>query len=339
MTSGLEAKASSELNQTSDFLRAGSTAKVEYTVNDERPSGPGGSLLQGVRKHRMRKHSSPLNSGMAVTGLTSLSSQYVGPIGVGTIVSPETCDLHNGDNLEFLETTAEERRRAKCHLENESQVWVVFDTGSTNIWVASDLCIHGACVKKGRHRYNHTRSQTYDWPQNGLELTVQFGTGCIKGPQAQDDFHIGPFTVFNQTFGMIQTQNGTVFTEVPFEGILGLAFSSMSANGVQPFFDTIIKQKALVHNEFAFYFSVDSVTANAVFWGGVDPSFYEGQIQFFPVIDPYYWTVELLSFKIGDREFHPEGITSSGESLTEDDTDADSVDGDDLNEDEIDPHR
>ena len=48
-----------------------------------------------------------------------------------------------------------------------------------------------------------------------------------------------------------------------------------SANGVQPFFDTIIQQKALVHNEFAFYFSLDSVTANAVFWGGVDPAFFE----------------------------------------------------------------
>lgn len=322
ITSGLEAKARSELNQTSDFLRAGTTAKVEYIVNDERSAGSGGSL-QGVRKHRIRKHSSPLNSGMAVTGLTSLSSQYVGPIGVGTIVSPDTCDLHNGDNLEFLEATAEERRKAKCHLENESQVWVVFDTGSTNIWVASDLCMHGACVKKGRHRYNHTRSNTYDWPVGGLELTVQFGTGCIKGPQALDDFHIGPFTVFNQTFGMIETQDGNVFNEVPFEGILGLAFSSMAANGVTPFFDSIIQQKALVHNEFAFYFSLDSVTANAVFWGGVDPSFYEGQIEYYPVVDPYYWALELLSFHIGKHEFKPDG------SGTDDGSSVDGEEGDD----------
>jgi len=303
-SSANQTKAFSLLNATSDFARAESMAKVEYTVNDDKVA-PGGALLQGLRQH-IRKRSSPLNGGMAVTGLTSLSSQYVGPIGVGTVVSPSSCVLHNGQALQFLDPAAEERQKVACHLEDESQVWVVFDTGSTNIWVASDLCRYGACVKKGRHRYNHTRSSTYDYPDGGLELTVQFGTGCIKGPQAKDDFHIGPFTVFNQTFGMIEHQNGTVFNEVPFEGILGLAFSSMSANGVTPFFDSIIQQRALVHNEFAFYFSLDSVTANAVFWGGVDPAFFEGPIQYYPVVDPYYWAIDLLSFKVGSREFFPD---------------------------------
>jgi len=73
------------------------------------------------------------------------------------------------------------------------------------------------------------------------------------------------------------------------------------------FFDNIIQQKALVHNEFAFYFSLDSVTANAVFWGGVDPSFFEGSIEYYPVVEPYYWALELVSFHVGNREFRPDG--------------------------------
>lgn len=262
---------------------------------------PSGHMLQDARKQLTQK--STIHGGTAVTGLSNLFSQYVGPIGVGTVVAPSACRIHHDEALEFLEREAEEEKKKACHLEDESQVWVVFDTGSTNIWVSSDLCREGPCVKKGRRRYNHTRSATSTWPRGGLELTVQFGTGCIKGPQAVDDFHIGPFTVFNQTFGMIENQNGTVFDEVPFEGILGLAFYSMSANGVSPFFDTIIEQRALAHNEFAFYFSLDSVTANAVFWGGVDPAFYQGQIEYFPIVDPYYWAIDLLSFKIGDKEF------------------------------------
>lgn len=314
ISSGMERKASSLLNQTSDFLRADAGAKVEYTVEEDH-SKKHGTLLKNIRRH-LRWHSSPQNSGAAVTALTSLSSQYVGPIGVGTVIWPTTCNVQNGTTLEFLDWKSEALRKAKCHLENESQIWVVFDTGSTNIWVASDLCIAGACVKNGRHRYNHTRSSTYDWPIGGLELSVQFGTGCIKGPQALDDFHIGPFTVFNQTFGMIESQSGAI-DEMPIEGILGLAFSSMSANGVTPFFDNIISQKALVHNEFAFYFSLDSVTANAVFWGGVDPSFFEGEIEFYPVIDPYYWALELVSFKVGTHEFKPEGSGSYIESVAD----------------------
>lgn len=292
---------------------------------------PSGHLLQDARKHATDK--STIHGGIAVTGLSSLFSQYVGPIGVGTVVSPSKCRIQHGETLMFLEPEAEESQRKLCHLEDESQVWVVFDTGSTNIWVSSDLCREGPCVKKGRRRYNHTRSATSDWPDSGLELTVQFGTGCIKGPQAVDDFHIGPFTVFNQTFGMIEVQNGTVFDEVPFEGILGLAFYAMSANGVQPFFENVIQQKALAHNEFAFYFSLDSVTANAVFWGGVDPAFYEGQIEYFPIVDPYYWAIDLLSFKIGKKVLYEDAVgRRSGRTAVPDNVLL-------LNEDEVFPER
>lgn len=133
-------------------------------------------------------------------------------------------------------------------------------------------------------------------------LNIEFGTGKISGPQAIDDFHIGPFTVYNQTFGMIQTQDGKVFDEVPFEGILGLAFPQMSANGVTPFFDNIIHQHALKKNEFAFYFSPDNPAANAVFWGGVDKRMYTDKVEYYNVTDPYYWSLPLLAFKIGRQE-------------------------------------
>merc|ERR550537_957655 len=88
--------------------------------------------------------------------LSSLQSQYVGQMGVGTKVKP------NGKKSD------------------ESKVWVVFDTGSTNIWVASDLCESGACTMKGRQRYNHTRSVTFGYPANPAQLTVEFGTGRLK---------------------------------------------------------------------------------------------------------------------------------------------------------------
>merc|ERR1712050_226726 len=75
----------------------------------------------------------------------------------------------------------------------------------------------------------------------------------------------------------------------------------MSAGGVTPFFDNIIKQKALNKNEFAFYFSLDEPAANGVFWGGVDPAFYKEKIEYFPVTDPYYWSLDLLGFQVGDE--------------------------------------
>ena len=78
----------------------------------------------------------------------------------------------------------------------------------------------------------------------------------VVGQQGRDDFHVGPFTVKRQTFGMIEEENGDAFKSIPFEGILGLAFPSMSANGVTTFFDNVMDQKVLKSNEFSFYFNV-----------------------------------------------------------------------------------
>lgn len=199
---------------------------------------------------------------------------------------------------EYLNATEEEKKA--CHVRDESLVWVVFDTGSTNIWVSSVLCDKGPCAQSQRSRYNRTNSRTYlPAPRSGI-LQIEFGTGRITGPEAIDDFHIGPFSVYKQTFGMIQSEEGRVFEEIPVEGILGLAFPAMAANGIRPFVDGIIENKAIGRNEFAFYFSPDDVAGNAIFWGGVDKAFYTGDIEFFPVVEPYYWAVELRDFKIGN---------------------------------------
>ena len=76
--------------------------------------------------------------------------------------------------------------------------------------------------------------------------------------------------VKNQTFAMIADEVGQVFDEIPFEGILGLAFPSMSAHGVQPFFDNVMSQDVLSgHNEISFFMGKDPKLPSAVFFGGV----------------------------------------------------------------------
>jgi len=250
-----------------------------------------------------------------VTSLKRLDSQYVGYIGVGT-VSSDGGGCKSTNPSSFLDaprlvdddSSSSAVEHGNCLVMEESQVMVVFDTGSTNIWINSDLCRVGACAKPGRHRYNHNNSLTYKVPDHGLQLHIQFGTGEITGPQAVDDFHVGPLTVKQQTFGMIQTEEGSVFEDVPLEGILGLAFKKMSANGVMPFFDNIIKQKVLDDNQFSFYFNLHNPAANAVFWGGTDKHFYTGPIHYFQVTDPFYWSIDLVSFRIGDKEYLGEGL-------------------------------
>lgn len=42
---------------------------------------------------------------------------------------------------------------------------------------------------------------------------------------------------------------------------------------------------------------------NAVFWGGVDESFYNKPIKMFPVTQQHYWALDLFEFRIGNQAF------------------------------------
>jgi pepsin A len=236
-------------------------------------------------------------------------SEFVGEIGVGTRPLPKECNAVKRRNISLAEITASGHAKASlskaCRVREQSTLKVVFDTGSTNIWMASDLC-EGVCARKGRHRYNHTVSTTYVKPAHSSVLDIQFGTASLKGPRGIDNFHVGPFTIKHQAFNLIAREDGFSFEKLPLEGIVGLAFPSMSASGELPFFDNVIHQKLLEHNEFAFY--VDDhggdSSGGAVLWGGVDPDLYEGPIVLFPVSQAHYWALDLHEFRVGSERLH-----------------------------------
>jgi pepsin A len=213
-------------------------------------------------------------SSQGIIPLTNLrDSQYVGPIGVGT----------NSDGTD------------------QTHVNVVFDTGSTNMWVSSTLCEKQIC--RDRNKFDPLQSVTFlEKPDSDLD--IPFGTGELVGKQGIDAFSVGPYKVVNQTFALIANEIGPIFSQIPFEGILGLGFPSLAVDGHLPFFDSIMAQNVLSgHNEFSFYFTKLPMQASAVFFGGVDDRFYEDKIRLFPVIQEHYWTIELLDFMIGNQTY------------------------------------
>jgi len=209
------------------------------------------------------------------TKISDQGSEYIGTIGVGT---------DSEGNALF-------------------QARVVFDTGSTNLWVASHLCKESNDgIERAKQYYDPAKSLTQEEfvQHNKNDIDIHFGTGELIGPMHVDTYRVGPMEVKKQPFAMIRTMNGGVFHSFPFEGILGLGFRDMSFAGVDPFFDRVIEQKLLINNEFAFYMNVDSNKPSAILWGGIDKDLYHGQIVMFPVVQPHYWSLELLDFKLGN---------------------------------------
>jgi hypothetical protein len=149
-------------------------------------------------------------------------------------------------------------------------------------------------------------------------LDIEFVTAELSGPVGVDDFHIGPFRVKHQKFGMIEEEKGTTFAENNIEGIVGLGFPSLADTAGSAFFDTVIEQKTLKQNLFSVYMTQDDgattaslmksvsteadVGQGAIMWGGYDTNLFEGDLQWYPVSDAMYWAVDFDGFYLGNKK-------------------------------------
>jgi len=254
-----------------------------------------------TERHAARRQRAHTAAQGLVVRLQGLSSQYVGPVGVGTAVLPAGCSKLGEPAPLLPDFDAGNASGAACRATSQSTMQVIHDTGSTNFWLFSRACQDPACVDARRVRYDPAQSSSFVEYRNQNPLTITFGTGRIEGNLGAEDFRIGPFTVKRQQFGMINKVEGTVFEQPEIGGILGLAFKEMSANHAAPLFDNMIQQHVLPANRFGFWLSPNNPSANAIFWGPVDHAFYKDELSYFPVTDPYYWAVDLDTFQIGDE--------------------------------------
>jgi len=102
------------------------------------------------------------SGGFQAMALTEIShSQYVGPIGIGSSLSPEGCDPSSlvesnaSASMSPQNGSALLESRVKCTVSDQSQVWVVLDTGSTNIWISSDLSVRTMCKRRPHAVQSH----------------------------------------------------------------------------------------------------------------------------------------------------------------------------------------
>jgi len=187
----------------------------------------------------------------------------------------------------------------------EQAIPVIFDTGSGNLWVTSSLCRAESC--KNHVCYNHEKSKHFK--KLGLGLQVTFGTGVVIGEINEDVLHIGDIKIKKQKFAEILDESGDVFSAGKFSGILGLGFPGMAAYNINPVFDNIISQKNLERNIMSFYYSYNENTDGEVIFGDINRSKFHGELEYYPLVERYYWTIRMDDVKLGDKSL---GLCKNG---------------------------
>ncbi|NXS46063.1 PEPC protein, partial [Balaeniceps rex] len=128
---------------------------------------------------------------------------------------------------------------------------VLFDTGSSNLWVPSTYCQMPACVN--HTRFNPSKSSTFTY--NGQSYTIAYGSGALTVVLGYDTLRLQSITVANQEFGLSSSEPSQPFYYADFDGILGMAYPSLAAGGTPTVLQGMLQQNQLTKPIFSFYFS------------------------------------------------------------------------------------
>ncbi|XP_022142263.1 aspartic proteinase-like [Momordica charantia] len=196
---------------------------------------------------------------------------------------------------------------------------VIFDTGSSNLWVPSSKCVFSiACFF--HVRYQSKKSNTYK--KNGTSASIQYGSGAIAGFFSYDSVQVGDLVVRNQQFIEATSLSSMTFIAAKFDGILGLGFQEISVGNAVPVWYNMIKQKLVKEPVFSFWLNrnAEEEEGGELVFGGVDPKHFKGQHTYVPVTKKGYWQFNIGDILIGDKptEYCAHGcsaIADSGTSL------------------------
>ncbi|KQK07662.1 aspartic proteinase [Brachypodium distachyon] len=171
---------------------------------------------------------------------------------------------------------------------------VIFDTGSSNLWVPSSKCYFSiACYL--HHKYKSSKSSTYK--ADGESAKITYGSGAISGFFSNDNVLVGDLVVKKQKFIETTRETSATFIIGKFDGILGLGFPEISVGKAPPVWMSMQKQKLLADDVFSFWLNrnADATSGGELVFGGVDSNHYKGNHTYVPVSRKGYW-----QFNMGD---------------------------------------
>ncbi|XP_010511323.1 PREDICTED: aspartic proteinase-like [Camelina sativa] len=171
---------------------------------------------------------------------------------------------------------------------------VLFDTGSSNLWVPSSKCyLSLTCYL--HPKYKSTKSKTYT--KNGKPGTIKYGSGSMSGFFSEDNVKVGDLVVKNQEFIEATRERSLTYLLAKFDGLLGLGFQEISVGNAVPVWYNMMGQGLVREKVFSFWLNRDTEAeiGGEIVFGGVDPAHFKGNHTYVPVTRKGFW-----QFNMGD---------------------------------------
>ena len=184
---------------------------------------------------------------------------------------------------------------------------VVPDTGSSNLWLYSSSCWSLPCWY--HPKFDAKKSSTYK--KDGQKFDIQYGSGSVGGTVSRDVARIGDIEA-EMGFGEITKVSGVSFYVSQMSGILGLAYDTISVDGLKTFMD----EAKVTDKSFSMYLH-SNPDASYMVIPGMDSENYS-TIDTHKVVEQKYWALQLDSIAQGTKKIDAskyKAVIDSGTSL------------------------
>jgi len=173
---------------------------------------------------------------------------------------------------------------------------VIFDTGSSNLWVPSVECAARSCKQKST--YDSDASSTF--VANGTEFKIMYGSGPVQGYWSEDTMTWAGLEGDGMRFAEITDPSGlgAAYALGKFDGILGMGFQSISVDNAPTAFQDLMTSDALDVPQFAFYLGADGADGELVL-GGYDDAHFTGNLTWHDVTSATYWELSAKAITFG----------------------------------------
>ncbi|GMH44500.1 hypothetical protein BSKO_12452 [Bryopsis sp. KO-2023] len=168
---------------------------------------------------------------------------------------------------------------------------VIFDTGSSNVWVPSSECpwYQLACLLHSK--YNSDLSSTYK--SDDRSFSIRYGSGSLTGFMSVDKLSWAGEEIEDQQFAEATSEPSISFVFGKFDGLVGMGFPEIAVNGALPAFNNAVKQ-GLMDPIFSFWVSrTPGPAGGELVLGGVDKKHFKGEHVWAPVTKKGYWQFEM----------------------------------------------
>ncbi|KAI8445148.1 aspartic peptidase A1 [Phakopsora pachyrhizi] len=181
---------------------------------------------------------------------------------------------------------------------------VIMDSGSSDFWLSAPQCTNSVT---GEKTCNHPSlsANSSSMKSSNQPFKVTYGTGSVSGVLVQENVEIAGLTLQGHTFGGATLEsNEFAAADVPFDGLMGTAKSSLSNQKVLTPIETLAETKT-ISGAFMGYSlgrAADATNIGQVTLGGVDQTKFDGSLTLFQNVNKAgFWEGDMTQASVDGK--------------------------------------